>query len=150
MRASAVILSTCLLLFNGSAVAALPSKVEGQALPSLAPMVEKVTPAVVNISTRSRINVRQNPLLSDPFFRHFFNMPQHQQRQSRPQSLGSGVVIDAVEGYVITNHHVIGRADEITVTLRDGREHGCSAHTVHAAPDRPGAQRTSSKCERRI
>ena len=102
--------------------AALPAVVDGQALPSLAPMVTEVTPAVVNISTRSHIDIRQNPLLNDPFFRHFFNIPNQPQRQSQPQSLGSGVVINAEKGYVITNHHVVGRADEIIVTLRDGRE----------------------------
>ena len=122
MRITHTVLSTFLFSYSLLAMAALPAKVDGQALPSLAPMVEKVTPAVVNISTRSHVDIRQNPLLSDPFFRHFFGAPRQQQRHSRPQSLGSGVVIDADKGYVITNHHVIGRADEITVTLRDGRE----------------------------
>ena len=111
-----------LILFtiNSLAFAALPASVNGQELPSLAPMVEQVVPAVVNISTRSHASIAQNPLFNDPFFRRFFNVPQ-QREQVRPQSLGSGVVIDAEKGYVITNHHVIGRADEITVTLRDGR-----------------------------
>jgi len=102
------------------AQAALPVSVNGQALPTLAPMVERVTPAVVNVSTRTRISVSQNPLLNDPFFRHFFDIPKRQQR-SESQSLGSGVVIDASKGFVITNFHVISKADEITVTLRDGR-----------------------------
>ncbi len=103
------------------AFAALPQKVDGQDLPTLAPMIKQVAPAVVNISTRSRINRQQHPLLSDPFFRHFFGQSERQQK-SRPSSLGSGVVIDADKGLVITNHHVVGKADEITVTLRDGRE----------------------------
>ncbi|MDH5485318.1 MAG: DegQ family serine endoprotease [Gammaproteobacteria bacterium] len=117
-------LGSVLLAMLLPAQAVLPEKVDGQLLPSLAPMVEQVTPAVVNISTRSHVNINQNPLLNDPFFRHFFGAPDRpqQQRRSRPQSLGSGVVIDAEKGYVITNHHVVGRADEITVTLRDGRE----------------------------
>lgn len=111
-----------LILFTLHSVswAALPVRVDGQELPSLAPMVERVVPAVVNISTRSHTSIAQNPLFNDPFFRRFFNIPQ-QPQQRRAQSLGSGVVIDADKGYVITNHHVIGRADEITVTLRDGR-----------------------------
>ncbi|MCW8855353.1 MAG: DegQ family serine endoprotease [Gammaproteobacteria bacterium] len=109
-----------LFTINSLAFAALPARVNGQELPSLAPMVEQVVPAVVNISTRSHASIAQNPLFNDPFFRRFFNVPQ-QREQVRPQSLGSGVVIDAEKGYVITNHHVIGRADEITVTLRDGR-----------------------------
>lgn len=88
--------------------------------PSLAPMLETVTPAVVNISTKGHVEVRDNPLLSDPFFRRFFNLPE-QPRQRETQSLGSGVVVDAKRGYIITNAHVIGEADEITVTLRDRR-----------------------------
>lgn len=113
-----------LLVSIFSVQAALPARINGQPMPSLAPMVEQVTPGVVNISTRSHVNIRQNPLLSDPFFRRFFDLPQRpqQRQQTQPQSLGSGVVIDADKGYVITNHHVVGEADEITVTLRDGRE----------------------------
>lgn len=101
--------------------AALPAVVEGQPLPTLAPMLERVTPAVVNIATESRITLRRNPLLDDPFFRHFFNIPD-QPRERRSQSVGSGVVVDARRGLVITNHHVIEGADTITVTLRDGRK----------------------------
>jgi Do/DeqQ family serine protease len=83
-------------------------------------MLEKVTPAVVNISTTTRIRIQESPLFSDPFFRHFFNIPD-QPREKQSHSLGSGVVIDAVKGFVITNHHVVKKAHEITVTLRDGR-----------------------------
>jgi len=102
------------------AAGTLPVAVDGQTLPSLAPMLEKTTPAVVNISTKTRARV-ESPLLSDPFFRHFFNIPD-QSEQRTEQSLGSGVIIDAQKGYVITNNHVIDKADEITVTLRDGRK----------------------------
>ncbi|MEE4378761.1 MAG: DegQ family serine endoprotease [Candidatus Competibacteraceae bacterium] len=102
------------------AVAALPAKVDNQPLPTLAPMLERATPAVVNIATESRVANRRSPLLDDPFFRHFFNIPQ-QPRERRAQSLGSGVVVDAAQGYVVTNHHVINKADTITVILRDGR-----------------------------
>ncbi|ROR34562.1 serine protease Do/serine protease DegQ [Inmirania thermothiophila] len=92
----------------------------GEGLPTLAPMLERVTPAVVNIATRGRIRVQDNPLLQDPFFRRFFGLPDVP--VERPtQSLGSGVIVDAGAGYVLTNHHVIAKADEITVTLRDGR-----------------------------
>jgi len=96
----------------------LPAAVDGQALPSLAPMLEKVIPAVVNISTTTVIGTSDNPLLSDPFFRHFFGMPEQQQER---ESLGSGVIVDAARGYVLTNNHVIDKAQEITVTLQDGR-----------------------------
>lgn len=120
-------LSAMLLALSLSAVlpslapAALPAAVDGQALPTLAPMLEQATPAVVNIATESRIALRRNPLMDDPFFRHFFNIPD-QPRERKGQSVGSGVVVDAGNGYVITNHHVIEGADKITVTLSNGRQ----------------------------
>ena len=104
-----------------AASAALPAAVDGQSLPTLAPMLERATPAVVNIATENRVALRRNPLLDDPFFRHFFNVPD-QPQERRAQSVGSGVVVDARQGYVITNHHVVDGADTITVTLRDGRQ----------------------------
>ncbi len=101
--------------------AALPmTDGQGSPLPTLAPMLEGTTPGVVNISTRGTVRVQENPLLQDPFFRRFFDVPdQPQQRET--QSLGSGVVVDAQQGLIITNNHVIQNADEISVTLRDGR-----------------------------
>jgi len=101
------------------AQSALPLAVDGQALPTLAPMLEKATPAVVNIATESRMAVR-NPLMNDPFFRRFFNIPD-QPRERKAQSVGSGVVVDARRGYILTNHHVVDGVDKITVTLRDRR-----------------------------
>jgi len=121
-----------LSLISSSAFSALPFALGGERLPSLAPMLEKTTPAVVNISTRGRVVVRENPLLSDPFFRRFFNFPETQ-REKRTQSLGSGVIVDAKNGYILTNHHVIDKAQEITVRLRDGRK--LSATLVGADPD---------------
>lgn len=101
--------------------AALPQSLpDDQEMPSLAPMLDKVTPAVVNIATEGRITVQQNPLYSDPFFRRFFNLPGPVQRKT--QSLGSGVIVDAQRGLVLTNNHVIENAVQITVTLRDGRQ----------------------------
>ncbi len=109
----------CLLLAAG-AQAALPAALpDGERLPSLAPMLEATTPAVVNIATYTTVQVR-NPLLDDPFFRRFFNVPDSRQFR-RTQSAGSGVVVDASRGYIVTNAHVVERADEITVTLADGR-----------------------------
>jgi len=113
------------LTINTAAFSGVPVQLlaaaSGEDMPSLAPMLEKVTPAVVNISTRSRVRVQDNPLLQDPFFRRFFNLPERSPRK-QTQSLGSGVVVDAKKGYIITNNHVIDKADEITVTLRDNRK----------------------------
>jgi len=107
---------TCL-----NANAALPAQVSGENLPSLAPMLEQSMPAVVNISTSTNVRMQNNPLLNDPVFRYFFGIP-NQPRQQQRNSLGSGVIIDRDEGYVLTNNHVIDKADKITVTLSDGRQ----------------------------
>ena len=109
------------LTLNLPASGALPMAVDGEPLPSLAPMLERVLPAVVNIYTESRVTERQNPFHSDPFFEKFFGTPPMQQRERRVSSLGSGVIMDAKAGYVITNSHVIAGADEISVRLHDGR-----------------------------
>ena len=110
------------VLVAGYGYAALPAvDGSGKALPTLAPMLEKATPAVVNIATRGRVRLRENPLLNDPFFRRFFDLPQ-QPRERITQSLGSGVVVDTGKGYILTNNHVIDKAEEIEVTLRDGRK----------------------------
>lgn len=110
----------CWLLPAGPLLAALPNTTaEGQALPSLAPMLEKAMPAVVNIATHGRVRT-QNPLMEDPFFRRFFNMPNMPQER-RTTSAGSGVIVDAAKGYVLTNAHVVRQAEQIEVTLIDGR-----------------------------
>ena len=101
--------------------AGMPPYVDGQPLPSLAPMLERAMPAVVNISTSTNIRVSENPLMQDPFFREFFNVPEQLQRQQK-NSLGSGVIIDSSQGLVLTNNHVIDKADKIMVTLHDGRQ----------------------------
>ncbi|MGQ9660244.1 MAG: DegQ family serine endoprotease [Thermochromatium sp.] len=100
--------------------AALPPSVDGRPLPTLAPMLERVLPAVVNISTITRIEMAEHPLLRDPFFRYFFDLPS-QNRQRQSSSLGSGIIVDAKRGLVLSNHHVIAKADAIQVTLHDGR-----------------------------
>ena len=103
-------------------MAALPAVVDGQALPSLAPMLERTTPAVVNIATRGKTRRRvELPLPRDPLFRRFFDVPSIE-RVQETASLGSGVIVDADKGLILTNYHVIKDAYEINVTLTDGRE----------------------------
>jgi Do/DeqQ family serine protease len=132
-RITAILVIGCMAL---PALAAVPLfNGDGQQLPSLAPMLKDVNPTVVNIATYTNRTVRQNPLLNDPFFRRFFNVPEgHQQpRTRRTQSAGSGVIIDASEGTVVTNHHVVDGADEIVVSLADGRTY--QAKLVGSDPD---------------
>src|ERR1700676_5442408 len=96
----------------------------GVALPSLAPVIKTTSPAVVNIATRGTLTERVagNPLREDPYFRRFFNMPEGGEvRRRQFQSAGSGVIVDAKNGYIVTNRHVIEKASEITVTLLDNR-----------------------------
>jgi len=104
--------------------AAFPDILDGRPMPSLAPLLEAVTPAVVNISTRGPVP-RRNPLMDDPFFRRYFGLrdaPSETPRAAPVQSLGSGVIVDARKGLVVTNSHVIENASQILVTLSDGRE----------------------------
>ncbi len=120
-----VLIGLVFLVASGLSHAALPtSDSQGSSLPTLAPMLKEVNPAVVNIATFSTRQQAYNPLLNDPFFRHFFGEPPQQQQQrpqKRQQSAGSGVIVDAKNGVVITNYHVIKEADEVQVQLVDGR-----------------------------
>ncbi len=98
------------------AVAAMPATTpEGQPMPSLAPMLQKVTPAVVSVHTKQRVRVSP---FADPVFGQMF--PQLTQERIN-ESLGSGVIVDAQRGLILTNHHVIEGADDVSVTLSDGR-----------------------------
>jgi serine protease Do/serine protease DegQ len=110
----------------GAAYAAVPAPVADAApMPSLAPMVKRVSPAVVNIATRGTMKEdpsQRNPLLDDPFFRRFFDVPPDARPRERQfQSAGSGVIVDAKNGYIVTNYHVVENATEITITLLDNR-----------------------------
>lgn len=113
-----------------AAQATVPPMVNGQPMQSLAPMLKHVTPAVVNISSKTHVRVR-NPFFDDPIFRHFFGGGASRERIE--QSLGSGVIIDAAKGYILTNNHVVNGADSIKVTLADGRSF--QATLVGADPD---------------
>jgi Do/DeqQ family serine protease len=108
----------CALIAAGAA-AQIPSGTPlRDGLPTLAPILEKVTPAVVNIAVLQASPEEQNPMLRDPFFRRFFGGP----AQSEPQiAAGSGVIVDAKNGYVMTNAHVVKDAREVLVTLKDNR-----------------------------
>ena len=107
-----------LALTASVASAQLPGIATRDGMPTLAPVLEKVTPAVVNIAVLQRSPEEQNPLLRDPFFRRFFGLP----GQSEPQiAAGSGVIVDAKNGYVMTNAHVVKDAREMLITLKDNR-----------------------------
>jgi serine protease Do/serine protease DegQ len=107
------------LALTGAARADIPPHNPDGTIPSLAPLLEQVTPAVVNIAVLSGSPEQDNPLFQDPFFRRFFGLP------DRPEprlAAGSGVIVDPVKGYVLTNHHVIQGAQEVVVTLKDQRQ----------------------------
>jgi Do/DeqQ family serine protease len=132
--AAKYILATLIVAMAG--VLALPLSAhwpffaDEEELPTLAPLLEEVTPGVVNLGTRGRVRLERNPLFNDPFFRRFFEdpafrrffeLPEQQPMEREAQSVGSGVIVDAKRGLVLTNHHVIADADEILVTLKDRR-----------------------------
>jgi serine protease Do/serine protease DegQ len=115
----------CLTAAVPSATAALPAALAQTPTLSLAPMIKRVSPAVVNIATRGTTSEpgAQNPLSEDPFFRRFFNTPPDLGPRGHAfQSAGSGVIFNAQSGYILTNAHVVENASAITVTLQDGRD----------------------------
>jgi len=107
-----------MLSFTTSSLAKLPATVNGAPVPSLADMLEKVTPAVVNIHAEGR-QVVYDPATSDPIIRQFLG---GRIREKRTRGTGSGVIVDARQGYILTNNHVVAGADKLTVTLNDNRE----------------------------
>jgi Do/DeqQ family serine protease len=113
--------AACMPAADSARAAAPIPEIGGGAVPSLAPMLSRVTPGVVNIAVRGKVK-SENPLLQDPFFRRFFNLPQRQQTEEREtQATGSGVIVDAAQGYVLTNGHVVENATRIEVTTKDNR-----------------------------
>jgi len=117
-------LSTLILVlaFVTSAYAALPLSVKGEPVTSLAPLVEEVSAAVVNIRVSQTVSSRNS--FGDDAFRRFFGLPDGRNRGSQEiASAGSGVIVDAKRGYILTNHHVVGEADTIQISLIDGTVH---------------------------
>ena len=105
------------------AATVLPTQASGQPLPSLAPVISRVSPAVVNIAVKGTVQAPRHPFFDDPNFRRFFGMPPGGAPREREfRSAGSGVIVDAKAGYIVTNAHVVENASEITVTLVDDRE----------------------------
>ena len=125
LLASAVVAGSAIIPCQPAYAALTAPVADAAPMPSLAPMVKRVSPAVVNIATRGTIKEepgQRNPLLDDPFFRRFFDAPPDSRPRERQfQSAGSGVIVDAKNGYIITNHHVVENASEITITLLDNR-----------------------------
>ncbi len=107
--------AAALLTWHPSPEASIPIPWKHGEIPSLAPMLEGVIPGVVNVASRTEIPVEENPL-----FRFFFNLPEKPRKEVK-QSLGSGFIIDARKGYVLSNYHVVEKASDIIVTLYDGR-----------------------------
>ena len=95
----------------------IPGFDSGQ-IPSLAPLLREITPAVVNISVRGAVR-EDNPLYQDPYFRQFFDVPKQLER--RVEATGSGVIVDAEHGYALTNNHVVEHASNIQVATKDGQ-----------------------------
>jgi S1-C subfamily serine protease len=115
---------------SGSETAA-PRVLAGPTDDSLAPLVKKTAPAVVNIATLLPSPAQQNPLLQDPYFRRYFGVPDAALQPA--MAAGSGVIVDGERGFVITNYHVIRNATAVEVTLKDGRKF--PAQPLGAAPD---------------
>jgi Do/DeqQ family serine protease len=133
---SALSLGGVSALYLGSAepaLSALPAQVGETPVPTLAPMIKKVSPSVVSIATRGTVEDERsnNPLLEDPFFRRFFG-DQFPQGPREFRAAGSGVVVDEKNGYIITNAHVVENAKEITISTEDG--HNYTAKVVGSDP----------------
>jgi S1-C subfamily serine protease len=97
-----------------------PRVLAGPADDSLAPLVRKTSPAVVNIAVLQPSPAEQNPMLQDPFFRRYFGVSDAALQPAI--AAGSGVIVDGQRGFVITNFHVVRNAEAIQVTTRDGRK----------------------------
>ena len=114
----------------------LPQEINGRPFPSLAPLVEATQPAVVSIAIQRPTRNFRSPFQNDPFFDFFFRDRRGRQQPDRgPLPTGSGVIVDADRGLILTNHHVIQNADAIEVTLSDGRTYDATSIGSDAATD---------------
>lgn len=111
-----------LIIFSNISAAALPVAVDGQPLPTLAPMLEKVQKSIVSISTDIKLKSPSEPFYDDPFFRRFYEQRHAAKKARQRQLAAAGVVVDAENGYILTNEHSIVSANKIIVTFSDGRE----------------------------
>jgi Do/DeqQ family serine protease len=114
-----ILVASALLSLSAATWAALPAMVNGEELPSLAPLVERVSPAVVNIRVSQTVTTGGH--YGDEAFRRFFGLPDMPGGGEREvASAGSGVIVDADNGYILTNHHVVDQADQIQISTIDG------------------------------
>ncbi len=113
-----LIFAGLLTSLSATAVAALPSEVDGVPMPSLAPLVEQVSPTVVNIRVSQTVSTGSS--FGDDLFRRFYGLPQVPRGSREVASAGSGVIVDAERGYILTNHHVVDSAEKIQISLIDG------------------------------
>jgi len=114
----ALLIGLVWLVSVSTAFAQIPDLGIGR-VPTLAPLVKEVTPAVVNISVQGKIR-EDNPLYHDPFFREFFDVPK--QLEKEINATGSGVIVDAQKGYVLTANHVVAQASLLQIKTKDGRK----------------------------
>ncbi len=127
----ALLLGLVGLLSLHTASAQIPDLGTGR-VPTLAPLVKEVTPAVVNISVQGKVR-EDNPLYHDPFFREFFDVPK--QLEKEINAAGSGVIVDAQKGYVLTANHVVAQASQMQIRTKDGRKFAAKLVGRDAATD---------------
>lgn len=127
----ALLLGLVCLLPLQATFAQIPDLGTGR-VPTLAPLVKEVTPAVVNISVQGKIR-EDNPLYHDPFFREFFDVPK--QLEKEINAAGSGVIVDAQKGYVLTANHVVAQASQMQIRTKDGRKFAAKLVGRDAATD---------------
>jgi len=116
-RLLCILAMICSLTLVSPSVAQMPELSRGK-VPTLAPLVREVTPSVVNISAQGRVK-EDNPFYRDPLFREYVDVPAQLERKI--QSVGSGVIVDAQRGYVLTANHVVEQVSTVQVTTKDGR-----------------------------